>query len=504
MIESKEMGEPETPPAGHDGKGEVVVHDGPRSNPIALVVLLLGALFLGRRLGVNAPLIILGIAVMIFFHELGHFITAKWTGMKATEFFLGFGPTLWSFRRGETEYGLKLIPAGAYVKIIGMHNLEEVDPADEPHAYRQKSYPRRVLVASAGSAMHFLMALVLFFICYSFLGVPDENKWYVRETVEGGAADQAGLLPGDRILSINGQQVNGFEGVGPVLGPLHDQALTMQVLRDGQQIELTGTAGWRLTESGAAGIDGLLEYEQVLAVEGKPVTTYAEFLSMVEEGKTYNMRVFGAQDATEFDTKVAITELDREHGAMGYLGILRGEEIVPQGVVDGAGSTVRAVGRTTQLAVTGLGAFFSREGFSDTFANAFDRDDKPTAGTTPESVITDEEREAANDRDSHRAISIIGAARAGKQIADETGANGALRFYAAFNIFIGIFNLVPLLPLDGGHIAVATYERVRSRRGRRYHADFAKLLPLTYVVVMLMVGLMLFTGLRDIVDPLQF
>ena len=119
-------------------------------------------------------------------------------------------------------------------------------------------------------------------------------------------------------------------------------------------------------------------------------------------------------------------------------------------------------------------------------------------------VITDEERKAANDRDSHRAISIIGAARAGKQIADETGANGALRFYAAFNIFIGVFNLLPLLPLDGGHIAVATYERVRSRRGRFYHADFAKLLPLTYVVVALMVSLMLFTGLRDIVDPLKF
>ena len=83
---------------------------------------------------------------------------------------------------------------------------------------------------------------------------------------------------------------------------------------------------------------------------------------MVEVGKTYNVRAFGAQDATEFDTKVAITALDREHGAMGYLGIVRGEEIVPQGVVDGAGSTVTAIGRTSKLAVTGLGAFFSRTG----------------------------------------------------------------------------------------------------------------------------------------------
>jgi RIP metalloprotease RseP len=502
VIESKEMDDHDAPPA--TDAGDVVVHDGPKSNPVALVVLLLGALILGRKLGINAPLIILGIAVMIFFHELGHFVTAKWTGMKATEFFLGFGPTLWSFRRGETEYGLKLVPAGAYVKIIGMHNLEEVDPADEPKAYRQKSYPRRVLVASAGSLMHFLMAAVLFFVCFSFIGVPDENKWYVRETVAGGAADQAGLLPGDRILSINGQEVNGFAGVGPVLGPLYDQPITMTVLRDGQQIEVTGTAGWRLTESGAAGIDGLLQYEQVLAVEGKPVETYADFLAMVEEGKTYNVRVFGAQDAAEFDTKVAITELDREHGAMGYLGILRGEEIVPLGVVEGARSAGTAIGRTSWAAIEGLGAFFSREGFTDTFSNAFDRNAAPSSGSTPETVITDEEREAANSRDSHRAISIIGAARAGKQIADENGAHGALLFYAAFNIFIGVLNLLPLLPLDGGHIVVATYERLRSRKGRMYHADFAKLLPLTYVVVIFMASLMVFTSLRDIIDPLQF
>ena len=278
----------------------------------------------------------------------------------------------------------------------------------------------------------------------------------------------------------------------------------MAVLRDGQEIELSGTAGWRLSESGAAGIDGLLEFEQVLAVEGQPVQTYAQFLSMVEEGKVYNVRVFGAQDATQFDTKVAITKLDRETGAMGYLGILRGEEVVPLGVVEGTQSTLTAIGRTSKLAVTGMGAFFSSKGFNDTFSNAFDDDDAPTAGTTPETVITDDERRAANERDSHRAISIIGAARAGKQIADENGAHGALLFYAAFNIFIGVLNLLPLLPLDGGHIVVATYERVRSRRGRMYHADFAKLLPLTYVVVVLMASLMLFTGLRDIVDPLKF
>ena len=120
-----------------------------------------GLLFLLGTVSVRMVVVVLVIAAVVFMHELGHYITAKWTGMKATEFFLGFGPRIFSFRRGETEFGLKPILAGAYVKIIGMTNLEEVDPEDEPRTYRQQSYPRRVLVASAGSLMHFAMALLL-------------------------------------------------------------------------------------------------------------------------------------------------------------------------------------------------------------------------------------------------------------------------------------------------------------------------------------------------------
>ena len=120
-----------------------------------------------------APLVVIAaVAVMIFMHELGHFLTAKWAGMKVTEFFLGFGPKIWSFQRGETEYGIKAIPAVAYVRIVGMHNLEEVDPADETRTYRQKPYWRRLSVAVAGSTMHFLMALVCIFLVLVFHGRP--------------------------------------------------------------------------------------------------------------------------------------------------------------------------------------------------------------------------------------------------------------------------------------------------------------------------------------------
>ncbi len=97
---------------------------------------------------------IVGVVFSIFMHELGHYLTAKWTGMKVTQFFLFFGPRLWSFRRGETEYGVRALPLGAFVRIIGMNRMDEVDPADEARTYRQKSFPRRLLVISAGSITH--------------------------------------------------------------------------------------------------------------------------------------------------------------------------------------------------------------------------------------------------------------------------------------------------------------------------------------------------------------
>ncbi len=111
-------------------------------------------------------IVIVALIVMIMLHELGHFVTAKWSGMKVTEYFLGFGPRLWSFRRGETEYGVKALPLGGYVKIIGMSNLEEVAPEDEPRTYRQQPFRKRLLVAVAGSTVHFILALLLIFTIF--------------------------------------------------------------------------------------------------------------------------------------------------------------------------------------------------------------------------------------------------------------------------------------------------------------------------------------------------
>src|SRR5207248_7526923 len=116
--------------------------------------------------------VLVAIIAMIMLHELGHFVMAKRAGMKVTEFFLGFGPRLWSFRRGETEYGVKAIPAGGYVRIIGMSNVDEVDPGDEDRTYRAKPYRDRLGVAVAGSTMHFLIAAVLLFVVFFGVGLP--------------------------------------------------------------------------------------------------------------------------------------------------------------------------------------------------------------------------------------------------------------------------------------------------------------------------------------------
>src|SRR5947199_9836913 len=116
--------------------------------------------------------VIFAIIAIVMLHELGHFMTAKWAGMKVTEYFFGFGPRLWSIKKGETEYGVKAIPVGGYVRILGMSNIEQVDPADESRTYRQKSYPRRLSVAVAGSTMHFLIAFLLLVVLWAAVGVP--------------------------------------------------------------------------------------------------------------------------------------------------------------------------------------------------------------------------------------------------------------------------------------------------------------------------------------------
>src|SRR4051794_17476497 len=176
------------------------------------------------------------LVAIVMLHEFGHFITAKWAGMKVSEYFFGFGPRLWSIKRGETEYGIKAIPVGGYVRILGMNNLEKVDPEDEPRTYRQQSFPRRVLVAVAGSAMHFLMAFLLLVVVWAVIGQPQGTTQVgtIYGTTKGGEASpaqKAGFQVGDQVLAVEGHVIHKWEQIPPFIKNHEDQPLEFIVQR---------------------------------------------------------------------------------------------------------------------------------------------------------------------------------------------------------------------------------------------------------------------------------
>jgi len=434
--------EPPPPPRPPKPEGEVAGLDW------RLGLLIAGIVALGVLAGKGWLLIIGALVVMIFLHELGHYLTAKWSGMKVTEFFLFFGPKIWSFKRGETEYGIKLIPLGAYVRIIGMSNLDpEVPPEDEHRTYRQQSYPKRLLVVSAGSLMHFLQAFVLFVVVFSVLGVPGggtlgerlgganagQTSWTIGNVVAGSAAEAAGLRTGDDLVSIGGEPVSTFDDVGPLVGPNPGDDVAVVVRRDGERVELGATIG-----------------------------------------------------------------TNPDDAELGFLGIGPDYPAVRVNPLRGAVESGRLTGEVMGQTVQGLASFFTG-GVGDFAADVADGGSgsaDPAIGGSGSGG-----GRAPAEGDESRLISIYGVARIGAG-ASEDGMVGFLLLMAGVNISIGLLNLVPLLPLDGGHVAIATYERIRSIGGRRHMADVSRLLPLTYAVLMAMLLLGVSSIYLDIVDPI--
>src|SRR5450759_134864 len=226
----------------------------------------------------DVAIIVACIIVMVMVHELGHLLAAKRGGMKVTEYFLGFGPRLWSFRRGETEYGIKAFPLGGYVKIPGMTNLEQVDPADESRTYRQQPFHARLLVAMAGSAMHFLMAFALLWALLTFVGVASANQIQIQgvSTLAGktSPAAAAGLKAGDIVVSVNGKPVNG--DVNTLTNTIQnhvDQAVTVVVNRGGHKLSVpvTPANGRSAHQPGADGPAGSAPYGVIGVQLGSPI-----------------------------------------------------------------------------------------------------------------------------------------------------------------------------------------------------------------------------------------
>jgi membrane-associated protease RseP (regulator of RpoE activity) len=362
----------------------------------------------------------LGILVSVFLHELGHFITARLTGMKATQFFIGFGPRLWSFHRGETEYGVRLLPLGAFVRIIGMNNLDEVPPADEARTYRQKSYPRRMLVITAGSLMHLLLAIALLFGVFATRG-----KLEVRPGAEVGdvaaesGAAAADLRRGDIILFVGGVAIDDGD-LGAAVRQ-SDPGDTVEIVfeRDGEQLTAVATLG----ENDAPG----------------------EFNGTALLGVTSRV-------ATEWED---------------------------QSVADATRSTVTDLFPATWESTKGIVQVLNPVNIFEHLSG--EADDLSTRPTT-----------------------LVGVTQVSGDIGEMEGLAGILYLLAILNVFVGVFNMFPLLPLDGGHAAIATYERIREigRGGRRYFTDVARLMPFTMGVIVILLFLFMSGLYLDITEPL--
>lgn len=359
---------------------------------------------------------VVGILISVLLHEFGHFITAKWAGMKVTQFFMGFGPKLWSFRRGEVEYGVRALPLGAFVRIIGMSNIDEVDPADEARAYRQKPYRWRMLVICAGSLMHFLIAIGLMLGVYSIAGRPQETDRVEFAAVGADSpASAAGLQPGDVVVAVDGVPAADPETVtGAVRAHEPGDVISVEVLRDGEPRTFEVTLASR-PDDASVGYLGVSSGFQLRYLRSGPLDTIGDVV---------------------IDLR------------------------------DGAYASVKGV----VTVVNPVNLFNHLTGQSD------DLESRPTT--------------------------LVGATNVSSTIGDFDGLKGILLMLAAVNLFFGLFNLFPLLPFDGGHAAIATYERLRSRPGKRYFADVTKMMPVA-LGVMTLLGFMLFTGLYlDIAKPL--
>ncbi len=509
---------PSPPPAGgvpdpHDPGSYLAgpsLGDRLAANRWLRLALLVAALVYAASVSIWLFVVIVAIVVSIFLHELGHFLVAKRNGMKVTEFFIGFGPRIWSFRRGETEYGIKLIWLGAYVRIVGMHSLEEVAPEDEARSYRSQSFAKRMPVVLAGPLMNIALGFLLLLVVVAGFGKASETSWTVRSVTTGSAAEQAGLQKGDRLVAFEGQPVDDFEGFTALVRAHAGTTVELTVQRDGQALTVPVTIGWSLTASSAAAL-GLEEGDRVTEVDGAAVNTYADLVGAMRNADgpvtlTYTR-----------DRDVATKQV---HGPIelsgddykGFLGVGRAADIEHVSLTQSVGEAASEFGNVVVGSVQGMGRLFSPSGLSNLFHQVTTAtDDKAGDGaTTPDpssssgSTSSPAPSSSSSSSEGDRPMSILGIVNVGTQVGETSGWAGVLGLLAIVNIFLGLINLVPLLPLDGGHIAIACYEEIRSRLShRQYRVNMAKLMPVTYVVFLLMAGLALSTVYLDAVDPVN-
>lgn len=487
--------------AGGAGTGDTR-NSAPRIAIALLVVAVSAYLF-----GPYAFLIIGALLVSIILHEFGHYGTAKLFGMKATEFFVGFGPRIWSFRRGETEYGLKVIPAGAYVRIIGMNNLEDVDPADESRAYRSKSAPKRMIVVLAGPFMNLLIAFVLLFSLLLLHGLPGD-QWTVGRVQAGSAAAAAGVQEGDRILSVGGDPVGTWEHFREQLNDKSGAPVALVVERGGQQVTLTADLGWRLSADSAKAIPSkpaLKANDLVVSAAGRPVPSWSDLRGTLgQSGDPVTLKLERGGHPYELIVNRPVADLP-EDGSGAYLGVGNEPVLVKESAAGAVTGSLTAMKNILAGTGSAFGKLFTPAGLQNYAGQVADSTKTTTtlAASTEVGVLTPIGSSPAPDAAAaaDRPVSIVGIVRLGNDVA-QVDLWQFVELVAAVNFALAIINLLPLLPFDGGHTVIAAYEGIRGAiRREPYRADITKMLPLVYGVFAILVLLGSTTIVLDILRP---
>ena len=365
-------------------------------------------------LGIGA--FFLALILVIVIHEAAHFAVARTFGIKVTEFFVGFGPKLWSRMRGETEVGLKAIPAGGYVKIAGMNPYETVAPEDYSRTFGAKPIWQRALVIVAGPTTHFVLAFVCFALWLGFVGQPTLTNplvVLVPRSLDGvpGPAFAAGLQVGDRIVAVDGVRAPTTDQLVAYTQRHVGKAMTITVLRDGRTVTVT--------------------LEPVLSeVEGKQ---------------------------------------------LGRIGVELGPGLrETAGVIGSVTGAADLVGDNIVGTVHGVARIFGPEGI----------------GRLATLVFTDEPRQ---DEDP---ASVVGIGRVAGSLASDDRFGDLLLLFGVVNVFVGLLNLLPLPPFDGGHLTVLAIEKIRGRP-----VDMRKVVPISAAVAGFFIVFTVAVVYVDLVKP---